>query len=169
MNETPAHFELMEPASPEALIPDAWLEPWMLALALLVAAILAALIIRHKRKPKPANPQALRDSAHATALAALAQSIPVHARDAAVQTSLILRGYLATVAADPALFETHEETISRHEAFNGFSQDANSAAKLGFSHLAALKYSPEIPDAEIASVIADARTLLETLHQGFKA
>jgi hypothetical protein len=169
MNETSAHFELMEPTSPEALIRDAWVEPWMLVVGLVLAALVAAAIIRHRRKAKPIPQEAIRDAARNCALSALSQLIPVHARDAAVQTSLILRSYLSSVAADPALFETHEETLARHEALQGFSQEAKAAAKLGFSRLAALKYSPELPSADTATVIDEARALLETLHQGFKS
>ena len=91
------------------------------------------------------------------------------ARDAAVQSSLILRQYLAVAAGDPALFETHEEYLSRHQALQAFSEDARSAAGLGFSRLAAIKYSAATPELSTGQVITGALALLEVLRHGFKA
>jgi hypothetical protein len=169
MNETPGSFELLEPTSPEALVPDSWVEPWMFILGFALLAVLLSVVIFKKKKAAVVDPRALREAAHSQAVAALSQMEPVPAREAAVQSSLILRHYLAKAAGDPALFETHEETISRHEALKDFSEQAKAAAGRGFARLASLKYAPEIPDVAASEVIDDSRALLETLHHGFRA
>jgi hypothetical protein len=169
MNEKSGSFELMEPPSPEALVPDSWVEPWMIAVAVLLVLAVSAFLLFRKKKTIPFNPQAAREAARAEAVDALAQIDSTNARDAAVRASLILRKYLSIAAGDPALFETHEETLSRHEAFNGFSEEARQAAGSGFSRLASLKYSPAVADVATSTVISESKALLEILHHGFKA
>ena len=128
MTEKSAHFELLEPASPEALVPYSWLEPWMIAVAALLLLALLARVVFKKNKPATSDPLSAQQIARAEAAAALGEIGAVSARDAAVQSSLILRQYLAVAAGDPALFETHEEYLSRHQALQAFSEDARSAA-----------------------------------------
>lgn len=169
MNEKSATFELLEPASPEALVPASWLEPWMMVVAVLLVIALLLVMILKKKKVAALDPLAVRQAAHAEAAAALDKIGAVPARDAAVQSSLILRRYLSVVAGDPALFETHEEYVSRHEALKNFSDDARSAAGLGFSRLAAMKYAAETPDIATEQVISGSHTLLEILHHGIQA
>ncbi len=169
MNEKSGTFELQEPTSPEALVPDSWVEPWMIVtLVLLSVAVIAVLIFRNKKAALP-DPLAIRHAARAEAAAALAKIGEVSAREAAVQSSLILRKYLSVAAGDPALFETHEEYLSRHEALKEFSEEARGSAGLGFSRLAAIKYSPGSPDMETSQVIAGSHALLDILHHGFRA
>ena len=169
MNETSGNFELLEPASPEALVPDSWLEPWMILVAVLLALALLAVVILKKKKVARLDPLAVRQAAHAAAAAALDKIGAVPAREAAVQSSLILRRYLSVVAGDPALFETHEEYVSRHEALKAFSEDARGSASLGFARLAAMKYAGETPDMATEQVISGSQTLLEILHHGIRA
>lgn len=169
MLEKSRSFELQEPRSPESLVPDPWLEPWMIAAAVVLLLVLLGLRLFYKKKPQPVDPLAIRRAAHAEAVTALEQIGAVSAREAAVRCSLILRKFLSIAAGDPALFETHEETLARHDALQGFSPPARAAAASGFSKLAALKYAPEIPDVAATEVIAGSRELLETLHLGFQA
>jgi hypothetical protein len=162
-------FELMEPRSPESLVPDAWFEPWMVAVAAGALLILiGVLLLLNRRRPANVDPLAEREAAHAEAVTALAAIGGIPARDAAVQASLIVRKYLALAAGDPALYETQEETIARHHAFHAFSDEARAVAAAGFATLAGLKYTPG--DAAIAAdeVKAHARSLLEVLHHGFR-
>ena len=65
---------------------------------------------------------------------------------------------------DPALFETHEEFISRHQALASYPEDLRKVTAEGFSHLARLKYGPDATGDPIALVTA-ARQLLDRLHQ----
>ncbi len=168
MNEKSATFQLLEPPSPEALVPHSWLEPWMIAVAVILAALVAFLIFR-KKKTAAFDSLSLRQAAYAKAAGALENIATTAARDAAVQCSLILRSYLATAVCDPMLFETHEETLSRHDSLKGFSDTARLAAQHGFSRLASMKYAAEIPDADAREVIQESHTLLETLHHGFQS
>ena len=169
MNEKSGTFELQEPPSPEALVPDSPVEPWMIIVPILLALCVMAIFLLKKKKQPALDPLALRQRAFDEAAAALGQIGYVTGRDAAIQSSLIVRKYLSTAAGDPALFETHEETISRHEALKDFSPEAREAAGRGFARLAALKYAAVPPDVEAINVTAESRDLLETLHRGFRA
>ncbi len=82
MNEKPDNFELLEPPSPEALIPDPWLEPWMIAVAaVVVLALLALVIFRKKKTPAEVRFEA-RNAAYAEAKSALEKVDATHTRDA---------------------------------------------------------------------------------------
>lgn len=171
MNEKPATtYPLLEPVSPETLVPHSWVEPWMIITAIVAFALLAGLVwfLTRKKVDQP-DPRLAREAARAEAAAALDKIGGVPAREAAVVSSLVLRKYLVTVTGDPALFETHEETISRHEALKDFSEDARGSATIGFTRLAAIKYSPEDPDMETSQVIAGSHNLLQILHTGLRA
>lgn len=161
-------FELMEPPSSEALVPDHGLWPWYLAAAVVVILVLIAAWLLRK-KVKPIDPRSVRDAAFAEAMAALTAATAEHARDAAVKSSLILRKYLAAAAGDPALYETHEEFVSRHDSLKALNAETRAAAEKGFGRLAALKYAPGLTSDDPAAVVAESRTLLETLHHGFAA
>ncbi len=161
-------LKLLEPASPEALLPDGELWPWLAAAALAVVVALALRLWLKHRRPT-ANPHARRQAAFASALGSLAAATTSDTRDAAVQCSLILRTYLSAAAGDPALYETHEEFVARHDSLQTLSADHRAAAQAGFSRLAGLKYAPVQPTQPAAQVIADARALLETLHHGLTA
>jgi hypothetical protein len=169
MNQKSGNFILLEPSSPESLVPDSWVEPWMIAVAALVFVALLAIFLFRKKSLPALDPLAIRRAAYAEAVAALSGIQNGQARDTAIQSSLILRKFLSVAAGDPALFETHEETISRHEAFKAFSDDARQATTLGFSRLASLKYAADLPDVPANQVMAESRALLETLHHGFQA
>ncbi len=159
----------MEPASPEALVPGYGLWPWFVAAGMLALLVIVLLIVFRKRRQAPASLLLQRIAAFSEASAALAEAGRTSARETAVLTSLILRKYLSVAANDPALFETHEEFISRHDSLQALTPDARAAAESGFTRLAALKYAPEAPAEEPAQVITDSRALLETLHRGFAA
>jgi hypothetical protein len=167
MDELPPTFELLEPASPEALLPGPWLEPWMIILLVLLVVSLIALLVMKKRQIVAVSAEAERSAAFEQANAELTTIQPPHARAAATQASLILRRYLSVAARDPALFETHEEFVSRSDSLKPLTPEARAASEVGFAALAAMKYAPEIPSADPAAVVAEARKLLDTLHQGF--
>lgn len=167
MNEKSGSFELLEPASPESLIPDTPIEPWMIGAGVLVLVLLIVALVALKSRKPVVSSASVRDAAHREAVSELETIAATDARGAAVQSSMILRKYLVAAANDPALYETHEETISRHEAFKGFSEEARLTTQGGFTRLAALKYAPEIPDVATSNVIGESRALLETLHHGF--
>ena len=116
MSEKTSGLELMEPASPDLLIPEYGLWPWFaVAAAIIAIVVLAAWLFLRKKKPA-IDLLTLRNAAFAEAIAGLAGTTTASTREAAVQCSLILRKYLSAAANDTALFETHEEFISRHDA-----------------------------------------------------
>jgi len=160
-------FELQEPAAPEQLLPQDVTTPLWLALGLLAAVALVYLLVRWLRRPHAGTSESVRELAFREALHALDQLAAPTARGAAVQTSLILRTYLSLAAHDPALFETHEEFIARSDSLKVLTEPAQAACRDGFARLAALKYAPELPESDPATVTAGARGLLETLHRGF--
>lgn len=169
MEEKSPGLTLMEPASPEALIPHTGLWPWFAGAAVLTLAVVLVIWLVRRSRRTVFDPHALRIAAHEEAAAALGGIEAEDARDAAVRCSLVLRRYLATAARDPSLYETHEEFVSRKEALRILHPEARAAASEGFAILAALKYGPLQPQTEASKVIGDSRQLLETLHGGFPA
>ncbi|RYD19972.1 MAG: hypothetical protein EOP88_16910 [Verrucomicrobiaceae bacterium] len=170
MNEKSTTYPLLEPVSPETLVPHSWVEPWMIWLAAIAFILSLALVwFLTRKKPVAPDPRLAREAARAEAAAALDRIGEVPAREAAVVSSLVLRKYLATAAGDPALFETHEEYIGRHEALKDFSEEARGATSIGFARLAAIKYSQDDPDMETPQVVAGSHNLLGILHTGLRA
>jgi hypothetical protein len=169
MAQDTATFELREPAPPDHLLPgDPALPLWIsLALALALFTLAAGLLIWRKHRPRKPDPVTLRRLAYQEAVAALGAVSAPTVRAAAVQTSLILRRCLAAALADPALYETHEEFISRSDSLNALAEPAREACRSGFASLAAIKYSPAGDHGDPAAIVAAARSLLETLHPGF--
>jgi len=172
MSETNAKSsgtELMEPASPEALIPDIGLWPlWLAAGITLALLLILTAFLRRRSRPTP-DPSSIRNAAYSHAIASFDGTTTLTPRDAAIQSSLILRKYLCTAADDPALFETHEEFLSRHDALQALDPATREAAATGFNQLASLKYASEIPLANTPDIITEAKKLLHSLHQGFMA
>ena len=161
-------FELIDPPSAGELVPDPWLDPWMYVVLSLMVMGSVAYILFKKKKQAVVDPLARRRSAYEEASLALKNIESADVRSAAVQTSLILRKYLSLAAADPALFETHEETVLRPEALTEFTAAARADATRSFTRLASLKYSPTICEVTVCDVVTESRALLETLHHGFQ-
>jgi hypothetical protein len=169
MAEDKVTFELKEPASPEALLPHDYTLAGVLGAAVLALGLGLGLLLRWRRRRRASQrPQAIRALAYKDAAGSLERISAAHGRAAAVQASLILRKYLALAAADPALYETHEEFIARHDALHSLTEPAQAACATGFARLAALKYAPADAVQDAAAVVAAARVLLETLHHGFR-
>lgn len=161
-------FDLREPAAPDRLLPhDEFLAGLLIATALALVLLVAWQVWQRQRRRSSKHLQSARDLAYKEATSSLERIAAAEARAAAVQASLILRKYLSLAAADPALFETHEEFISRHDALQPLTETARAACTAGFARLAALKYAPTGADLAGATVVADAHELLETLHRGF--
>lgn len=167
MGEAHATYELKEPASPEPLLPHEYSVAGWFAAAFLTLVLVSAWLVWRRRRHTPGHPRDVRLLAYQEATCALEKITAVQAREAAVQASLILRQYLALAAHDPALFETHEEFISRQDALKALSESARAACATGFAQLAALKYAPQDPDMAATAVVSTARGLLDKLHHGF--
>ena len=80
MNEKTANFELLEPANPEALVPDPLLQPWMIAAAAVLLLAITAYWIFRKRKSAADDPLAARGAAYQDAAAAVEKINALHAR-----------------------------------------------------------------------------------------
>lgn len=169
MKETQTNFELYEPASPEALVPDSWIEPWMLVTTAVLVALAMLYFFLQKKKQPAVDPLARRKAAYQEALTGLQQIAGENVRENAVHSSLVLRKYLSLAARDPALFETQEEFVSRRDSLSIFTDEARKATSSSFAQLATLKYAREIQVTDPLGIVAESRNLLETLNGGFRA
>ncbi len=163
-------FELRPPASPDALLsqhaPPLWL---LIAGSLLLIALLALVLFLALRRTPGTDAAAARREAMRLADRALAHAKPSDIREAATLASLILRRYLANLAGDPALFETHEEFIARRDSLARLPDEVRTQTAEGFARLAALKYDRQPPHGDPAVVIDDARALLTILDRALRA
>lgn len=167
MEEQAPNLQLQEPVLPESLVPAmdyTWL--WIAVAVFVVVTLLIILIGKRKRTSK-VDPLALRRAAYNTAVKSFDGTIADDARDAAVKSSLILRRFLADAVGDPALFETHEEFITRRDSLEKLTPPAREAATAAFAKLARVKYAPEVPSDDPAVILAEGRLLLDTLNGGF--
>ena len=162
------NLQLQEPLSPESLVPAMDLTWLWIGLAILALIIVLAILLRKKRGATAPDPKAARLAAYRKATKAFDDLKAPSAREAAVQSSLILRRFLADAAGDPSLFETHEEFISRQDALRALSPEARDACAQGFNQLARLKYAPRVPAEDPVTVVTESRALLETLNKGFE-
>ena len=64
----------------------------------------------------------------------------------------------------PALFETHEEFVGRHEALQGLPDDVKTDAGSFFGKLAARKYAPENMPSD-GNLRDEGLALLERIHR----
>ena len=157
---------LRDPVPAESLLPDPGLPPWTwwaIGGGVLLLVLLAWFLLRG-RKPGMVDPVKTREEAYRRAAAELAAPAAGSMQEAATKVSLVLRRYLAVVAGDPALFETHEEFVARHESLASYPAELRQAAAEGFSHLARLKYGREAA-GDPAALFSAARQLLDRLHQ----
>ena len=168
MEEKTPNLQLQEPVLPESLVPAmdlTWL--WIAIAAFVLITAIVVLLATRKKRAAGVDPIARRRAAYQAAKQAFENLQSANARDAAVQTSLILRRFLADAVADPSLFETHEEFIIRQDSLKKLTPAARDAATTAFTVLARLKYAPEVPEDDPATVIAEGRQLLEVLNGGF--
>ena len=170
MDPAQEDLRFVEPSSTEGLMPNplTW-EVWALIGGGVFLLLLALWLFLRRRAMQPSSPVDIRKKAHDEALAALA-SCPDHERTpAATECSLILRRYLAALTQDPALFETHEEWISRHDSMEDLSEALRGRTHELFTQLAHWKYAPADHGDEPTVVIDRSRDLLEALNQEFAA
>ncbi|MFD0895756.1 hypothetical protein KBB96_02145 [Luteolibacter ambystomatis] len=164
-------FELHPPPPPDKLLPGPRLDlpAWQIALAAIALILVILLIVLAIRKKRPVDEGSVRRRAYQDALRCLEEARPAGSREAATLSSFILRRYLAVVAKDPALYETHEEFVGRHDILKNVSDDTRHQTVEGFGHLASLKYGRETRAGEGGPVIQSSRSLLETLHRALAA
>ena len=155
--DDPMALRDLVPAEP--LLPDPGLPPWAwVAISLAIFSLIALAVFLRRSKTVAADPRLAREEAYLEAAPAGGM------QEAATRVSVTLRRYLAAVSGDPALFETHEEFISRHAALASYPEDLRQVTAEGFSHLARLKYGREASGDPVALFNA-ARQLLDRLHK----
>ena len=164
MEEKENSFKLVESRDAIDLVPrwepQAW---WYFAAAgVIFSMMLLVLVLR--RKKVVADPGRDKREAYLAAKAGFAKGTAADPKEAAVTVSEILRRYLAGSMREPALFETHEEFISRHDALKDLPGDIRDSVAAFFAQLAELKYSPATPDADPAAIHAGGLQLLERIH-----
>ncbi|WAC18176.1 hypothetical protein OVA24_13110 [Luteolibacter sp. SL250] len=167
MEEKAPNLQLQEPVLPESLVPAMDLTWVWITIAAFVVLTAVIILIGKRKKKNRIDPLALRRAAYRTAVKSFESTTADDARDAAVKSSLILRRFLSDAVGDPALFETHEEFITRRDSLEKLTPPAREAATGAFAKLARVKYAPEIPSDDPAVILAEGRLLLDTLNGGF--
>ena len=157
-------FELVESQDALKLVPAWELQAWWFLAAGGVILALALLIIFLKRKKVSHDPHKAKREAYIAAKAEL-ESIPESgSRETATAVSLALRGYLALSMNEPALYETHEEFIGRHEGLKDLPEEIRSETEAFFGKLAAMKYAPEDMPVD-GNIREGGLNMLERIHQ----
>ena len=166
MAETSDPFELMEPPAAEPLLPAFGLWVWF-AIAAAVVVIGLVVFLLTRRKAVGNESESMREAAYREAKQALESIEKADVRQTAVRCSLVLRKYLVAAVSDPALFETQEEFIARHDALKDLPPEARESVKTCFGRLARAKYAPDEPDFPADEIVGESQNLLETLHRGW--
>lgn len=166
MEEKANSLELAESRDAIGLVPT-W-EPqlwWFFAAAAVIAVAVVLLILLLRKKPKVDLLKEKRE-AYQEAKTAFGAKESGDARENAILVSMILRRYLAKSMKEPALFETHEEFVARHDGLKDLTEEVRSAVGAFFSKLAAVKYAPDdIAVGEAQGTHAEGAALLERIHR----
>lgn len=142
--------------------PQLW---WFIVAAAVVVIFVGGLLLLLRKKPKVDLLKEKRE-AYREAKLAFGEKESGDARENAIKVSIILRRYLARSMNEPALFETHEEFVARHDGLKDLPEDVRSETGALFSKLAAVKYAPDdIAQLEIAGAHAEGSALLERIHR----
>jgi len=166
MEEKANQLELMESQEALRLVPTWEPQAWWFFAAAGVVLLLGLLIFFLRRKKNPIHLQEIKKQAYSAAKIELAALCSEDARGTAIKVSVILRGYLARTMSEPALFETHEEFVSRHDALAGFSAELREEIGSFFTALAQIKYAPQDSLAqERGDIQATSLALLERMFQ----
>ena len=165
MAEEENSFELVESRDAMNLVPQRELPVWWFALGILVILLIAGLFFFFRKSSKPKDPLARKRKAYQQAVEAFGGLGTQGVRGTAISVSAILRRYLADVMGEPALFETHEEFISRHDVLKDFPEDLKTDAGEFFSQLAGVKYAEEVADGCDSERMSEGGLrLLERMH-----
>jgi hypothetical protein len=165
MADSKTKFELAESHEAMDLVPNWQMEWWYIVLAVAILVILILLGYLFLKKSKIQDPNYVKRQAYQEALAGFGKLDASIGKENVIIVSLVLRQYLAKVMNEPALYETHEEFIGRHDAIKNLSEDLKIEITDHFSKLAAIKYGPDegtVTDVEMlkqASII-----IIERIH-----
>lgn len=158
-------FELVENREAIELVPTWELQWWWFAVALVAVGLVVLVVCLARRKKVAIDPGKTERQAYLKASEAFRTMETGDGRDSAVRISVILRAYLAESLGEPALFETHEEFIGRHDALASLPEEKKVAVSDFFTELAAMKYGPEKPGDEAGEALKTrGEALLERIH-----
>lgn len=157
-------YDLAPPPSPEPFLPGAPWWPWTVSAGLILLIILAIVLLPRRKKTAVSHP---RNETFQAALATLSKT-PANPKDDATLASLALREYLSIAAADPALYETHEEYLARQDSLSALPDELRAKTDTFFQTLAAHKYGPS-QDSPPTDTLAQATALLRQLHASLSA
>ncbi len=165
MADSKTTLELVESQEAMDLVPTWELEWWWIALpaAFLILLILLGYLLL--KKSKVYDPKRAKREAFQQALSELTELNVSLGKENVILVSLVMRKYLAKSMHEPALYETHEEFIGRHDAIKDLDAELKSDISNYFSELALIKYGPvenqvyDVDDLKHRSV-----KLLERIH-----
>lgn len=165
MAETKTKFELAESHDAMDLVPTWELEWWWIALPAGGVILLIVLVWFLLKKSKGQDLHQAKREAYHQAITELAKLDASLGKENVIMVSLVMRKYLAKSMNEPALYETHEEFIGRHDAIKDLNDELKTDIAGYFSELAAIKYGPvedmvfHVEDLKHRSV-----KLLERIH-----
>lgn len=165
MAESKSNLELVESRDAMGLVPNWELEGWWIAAVVCLLLLLMIAGWYLLRKKKVFDPSKAEREAFQKALAGIGKLDVSLGKENVIMVSLLIRKYLAQSLNEPALYETHEEFIGRHDAIKGLNEDLRAMIHSYFSELAALKYGPD--EGQVMDVNAlkqQAVNLLERIH-----
>ncbi|MFD2257210.1 hypothetical protein ACFSSA_11030 [Luteolibacter algae] len=172
-------LKLVEDRQALELVPTWEAQGWWYLAGAAIIVLIISLFIYSRRNKNFQDPDKEKREAYKTAQSDFAELGEMDPRGMAVGVSLILRGYLARTVKEPALFETHEEFIGRHDSLAELPDDVREETSEFFSKLAELKYGPgKEADPDLAGtdgdivdvhpvaegIKAEGKTLLERIH-----
>ncbi len=164
MEEKQPSLELPDIPDVGPLIPAPAL-PWWVWVAMAAVCMILALILLKALKSRKSQQAPLRELAFREAMASLEKARLITAPIAlATAASLAIRQYLAAAFADPSLYETHEEFLSRHEALATLPESSRQRLAQDFDLLARLKYAPLETNRDLSGLVPQMIQLLEHLH-----
>jgi hypothetical protein len=166
MEEPTNQLELVESQQALRLVPTWEPQVWWFLAAAGGVLLLGLLVVLLRKKKTPLSVQDLKKQAYAATKTELSALCSEDARCTAIEVSVILRRYLARTMSEPALFETHEEFVSRHDALAHFPTELREEIAALFSALAQIKYAPQdsLPQ-ESGRTQATSLALLERMFQ----
>ncbi|MEP2777492.1 MAG: hypothetical protein ABJQ29_08170 [Luteolibacter sp.] len=158
-------FELIESNDAMELIPQREIPVWWFVAGFLGLLVITSLLMLFRKGTKPVDPLVQKRLAYRKAKSALGNLGTEGVRDTAVAVSHILRQYLAEAMDEPALFETHEEFISRHDGLKDFPEDVRHETGEFFAQLAEVKYAMKVPqECDSGKMAEGGMKLLERMH-----
>ena len=164
MEEKENTFELVESRDALELVPTWEVEAWWFLAAGGAILLIGLLVFLLKRTKVSHDPLKETREAYIAAKAELEAIGEGGSRGIATAVSLALRNYLARSMNEPALYETHEEFVGRHQGLKDLPEDVRLETGTFFGKLAAMKYAPE--DMPMEGVIRDEGiSILERIHQ----